>query len=90
MKIIKSYDDPEFFQKTIKMYKSDTYSSYTAKGNIWKWGLGDDGKLYCQCSDFADSENWHSLGICPTAADVLSISDMKKIIKEFGHLLVWL
>ena len=77
MKIVKSFEDQKFFQRR---YRGCNY-----KGG-WFWGLGDDGELYCRCTQF-DNNSWHrfdELGIFdPT------IEDMKRIVKEFGHLVVF-
>ena len=96
MNIIKQFDDYEFFERHFTPYFDDDELS---KG-YWRWGLGDDGDLYCQCSAFNDSWNnnnfddpneWYpySEACYPEQLHVL-FEDMVKIVKEFGKLLVWL
>jgi len=79
MKIVKSFSDPEFFQK---QYHSDIEGE-------WFWGLGDDGGLYCKCpADFEDPDRWYSYEHeCHPRS--FSIRDMKRIVKAFGHLVVF-
>ncbi len=82
MKIIKQFDDFEFFDK---VYEGPN----DPEKDMWKWGLGDNGVLYCQSTDFIFHPEWMTLGHSPMAATKLSIKDMKKIVKEFGHLVVF-
>jgi len=82
VKILKEFEDPSFFSKRYNMV-------YTPGYDYWKWGLGEDGNIYCQCSDFIHPNQWYRLAEVGAALD-LSISDMKRLVKEFGHLLVFL
>lgn len=74
MKIVKSFEDQKFFQRR---YRGCNY-----KGE-WLWGFGDDGELYCRCTQFGH-DNWAALSELD-----LTIEDMKRIVKEFGHLVVF-
>jgi hypothetical protein len=87
MKIVKSFDDNDFFKEFFHLSFEKDDPSYV--NGIWRWGLGDDGELYCQSSDFEDPKEWYSLWY-NTIIRISSIKTMKKIVKEFGHLLVWL
>lgn len=55
----------------------------------WVWGLGDDGEIYFQSSDNEDPMTWYKLkthrSFSPTSLRV-----MKRLIKEFGDLLVFI
>jgi len=84
MKIIKSFEDPEFFTKVYIKYDPNV------KSGTWLWGLGDDGNIYCRCSNFSAPTVWFKLGVSPVAINELSIREMKRLIKEFDHLLVFL
>ena len=77
MKIVKSFEDQKFFQRR---YRGSELSGE------WLWGFGDDGELYCRCTQFGD-DRWRRFDevgwFDPT------MEDMKRIVKEFGHLVVF-
>lgn len=83
MKIVKSFDDFEFFNAVIG-------GPNDPEKDRWTWGLGDDGELYFQSSDAPRPLFWYSLKDNPSKARIVSLSVMKRLVKEFGHLLVWL
>jgi hypothetical protein len=80
MKIVKQFDDYEFYK----------HQKHLPKDGFWKWGLGDDGNLYFMCSELLEiyGDEWIEYD-----GDEYSIhirfNDMLKIVKEFGHLLVF-
>jgi hypothetical protein len=80
MKIIKQFEDQEFFKKR---YRGEPFGPK----DKWIWGLAEDGGLWYKNS-FLSDWNWHSADNIPNLA--LSIKDMKRIVKEFGHLLAFL
>ena len=88
MKIIKAFDDSEFVNKQFKQFLFDS------EIHFWNWGFGDDGRLYFQTSAYLDPTTGHVNPLkwydYHDMVSYLSIKDMKKIVKEFGHLLVWL
>jgi len=85
----------------IKQFESNEFAIKKSAGNInsfWLWGLGDDGILYGKglfAGNYLMGE-WSPYYLMGEWApyEVLSfgipLSEMKKIVKEFGHLLVWL
>ena len=75
MKIVKSFKDPEFFRSRYGDDPDDT----------WEWGLGDDGELYYRCNKFAGND-WHNMGYVNI---IFTLRDMKRIVKQFGHLVVF-
>lgn len=78
MKIIKEFEDPEYYGKRYR----------GCPLGVWNWGLGDDGEIYCKSNAFGDrGEDWHSIDYLSI---VPPIKEMKKLVKEFGHLLVFL
>ena len=79
MKIIKSFEDLEFFKRR---YRGETVEPE----DTWAWGLAEDGSLW-YLNTLVD-KRWHSAENIPNLA--LSIKEMKRIVKEFGHLLVWM
>jgi len=90
MKIVKSFEDEEFFEK----YHNDQGfedDAYKQKGH-WYWGLNNDGHLCYHSSVYQNTDEWIIFNSPNNvkAAMKLSIRDMKRIIKEFGHLLVWI
>lgn len=54
----------------------------------WSWGLGDDGVLYGkgQISGYVFTTAWYPY---ERIGFGISIREMKRIVKEFGHLLIW-
>lgn len=83
MKIVKQFEDPQFLQKVYHWREN-----LSAKDK-WVWGLGDDGELYFRCSIFTDPDEWSAFKDRNLIANNLSIKDMKRIVKEFGHLVVF-
>lgn len=87
MKIVKQFDSNEWAIK----HSGSRVSSWDGaehKPN-WTWALGDDGYLYGQ--------GWilghlYTNGWCryEDMSFGIPLTEMKKIVKEFGHLLVWL
>ena len=73
----------------VKQFHHDTFVTkvYDTVEGWWIWGLGEDGKLYFQHSERSNIV-W-----APFAGSNLtywlSIKDMEKIAKEFGHLLIF-
>jgi hypothetical protein len=72
--------------KIVKEVRDDEYAVREHRTD-WYWGLGDDGQIYRRC-DSTDNQ-WSDInaGMFPVN---LNLRDMKLIVKEFGHLLVWL
>jgi len=85
MKIVKQFEDNIFLNKFIDITEFNKINDEPA---YWLWGLGEDGNIYCQCNDFIDKDTWylykHIYGFSLT-----DISDMKRIVKEFGHLVIF-
>jgi hypothetical protein len=81
MKIIKQFDDPEYFSRIFRRNPGPN--------EYYKWGLGDDGLIYYSDTvGYTSSPNNWDL-ICRPGC-TLMIKDMRLIIKEFGHLLVFI
>jgi hypothetical protein len=76
--------------KIIKEFEDINYPKRIYKGNydipFWFWGLGEDGELYYNRSDY----NMNGWSLATNLHFPLSLSEMKKVIEEFGHLLVML
>lgn len=86
MKIIKQFDDYEFFERHHYLEFEDE----ELKTGFWRWGLGDDGNLYCQCYGFDNPKYWYFYEEkCYEGRYHLLFSEMRKIVKEFGHLVVF-
>jgi hypothetical protein len=83
MAIVKQFEDPEFLIDYYKWVDTDQL-----KGSHFYWGLGDDGELYCQCATFITTGNWVPINYGNLFP--LPISALKRVVKEFGHLLVFL
>lgn len=81
MKIVKEINDNEWAKKRSFVMSSPL--------NIpcWSWGFGNDGLLYCKGLitgySFTEWIPYHKTGIS------ITLSEMKKIVKEFGHLIVF-
>ena len=91
MKIVKSFEDKDFFEKYHNDSERDISDDYKMKGQ-WYWRLGDDGNLYYHSSVYCKTDEWqifqqpHNWKVAAN----LSLKDMKKIVKQFGHLLVFI
>jgi hypothetical protein len=70
--------------KIVKEFVDEDFLKRSAPDSVWSWGLGDDGWVYCKCSVYEDPNKWSLYGYA------LSLKTMCKIVKEFGHLLVWM
>jgi hypothetical protein len=83
MKIVKQLDDPEYFHTV--------FNRPGGSNEYWKWGLGDDGNVYCTNSVTIapPAGEWCDLGRLGYCKH-LTLKKMKYLIKEFGHLLVFL
>ena len=80
MKIIKSFPDHEFI--------NDRVENVDGSKSEWYWGFGDDGGLYYRTTEHNLPEQWSAVDY--TLGYDIRLKDMKKLVKEFGHLLVWL
>jgi hypothetical protein len=72
--------------KIVKEFYDEDYCIREFRTN-WYWGLGDDGNLYRRCDSTGNQWVGISEGMFPIT---VNLRDMKLIVKEFGHLLVWL
>lgn len=84
MNIIKSFEDFKFFDKHYE--GSEPNDPIKDK---WEWGLGDDGNLYCRCSEFNRSNEWLPYPNDTPNFIKVSFSDMMRIVKQFGHLVIF-
>jgi len=87
MNIIKQFDDPHFFERHYYL----AFEDEELKRGFWRWGLGDDGGLYYQCYAAEDPEDWYEYpdGDAYSEKLLVTFDEMRKIVKEFGHLVVF-
>jgi hypothetical protein len=88
MKILKEFSDPEFAVKVApKLWIGNPDPQ-----DDWFWGLGDDGEIYFRSNRyyFQAPGGWFRMSTSHEVATSISLRDMKHLVKEFGHLLVWL
>lgn len=83
MNIVKEFEDQDFFQHP-KLSTPEYHLRYT-----WYWGLSDDGNLYYRCTRFSNPDEWRELASSEQIAPLVSLKTMKKLVKQFGHLLVF-
>lgn len=84
MNIVKQFDDHEFFERHFYL----SYTDEELKKGFWRWGLGDDGELYFQTSAY--DTNWYPYPEEAYSDKLLvTFDDMRKIVKQFGHLVVF-
>ncbi len=76
MKIIKSFEDYDFYESTCD----------PVDGHTWYWGLSDDGQIYCTCTEFNKYPSFYKYKEI-TGHRITSIKTMQKIIKNFGDLI---
>ena len=81
MKIIKSFPDHDFINSRLE--------NKDGHFDEWYWGLGNDGELYYRTTENElHPDQWYAVDY--TLSYDIRLKDMKKLVKEFGHLLVWL
>ena len=90
MKIIKKFTDCNFFERHFHPYLNDE----ELKKGFWNWGLGNDGNLYFQTNapgwELYPSKNWYSYPDSGYDDKLLvTFDEMRKIVKEFGHLIIF-
>ena len=86
MKIVKEFDHLDFFERHHYL----AYDDEELKTGYWRWGLGENGELYCQCSTFDRPNGWYLYEEkCYEGQFYVLFSDMRRIVKEFGHLVVF-
>jgi hypothetical protein len=84
MKIIKEFEDDDFFAHP-KISSPEYHGRYT-----WLWGLGDDGFIYYRSTRFSHPDEWRELSSNERIAILVSLKTMKKLVNQFGHLLVFI
>lgn len=74
--------------KILKSFKTDEHIMSCHSGQT-EWGLNDSGDLCARCTikDCRRSEYWQKN---PLLLNGLSISEMKRIVDNFHHLLVFI
>jgi hypothetical protein len=83
MNIIKEFEDQEFFCLP-EMSSPEYHGRYT-----WFWGLSSNGDIYFRCTRFTDPDEWRELRASGQIAELVSLKTMKKLVKHFGHLLIF-
>jgi len=83
MNIVKEFEDHDFFCHP-EISSSEYHDRHT-----WYWGLGDDGQIYYRCTRFISPDVWWNLHYTKEIASLVKLRTMKKIVKQFGHLLVF-
>jgi hypothetical protein len=81
MKIVKEFPDQDFFCLP-EISSPECHGKYE-----WFWGLGEDGEIYYRCTRFTDPDEWHELG--RTVSPLVRLKTMKKLVKQFGHLVIF-
>lgn len=84
MNIVKQFEDKEYY-----LLPGVRPTGRIEPDATWFWGLGDDGQLYYRFVSIYFPDRWYAY---QSHADSLpmSIAQMKKLVNEFGHLLVFL
>ena len=80
MKIIKQFQDPEYY--------AARFSYLEPESGEWYWGLGEDGALYCYSTRIID-DDWSEYSEMNDYKP-LTIKTMSRIVREFEPLLVML
>jgi hypothetical protein len=75
MKIVKQFDD--------EIYKIDYYGA----NGTWTWGLGEDGNLYIRRLPIR--KGYKEWMLSTDLAIPIDLQTMKRIVKAFGHLVVF-
>jgi hypothetical protein len=83
VKIVKSFEDPEFLALSYNWLSEDELSK-----EHFYWGLGEDGEVYLKCTRHQPI-SWYKLNKAGSFQDCISLKLMKRIVKEFGHLVIF-
>lgn len=83
MKIVKEFEDPEVLRLLYHWCAEEDLD-----GSYFFWGLGDNGELYCR-SDRFRQDNWFEIAAVSGFQGMINLKIMKRIVKEFGHLVVF-
>lgn len=83
MNIVKQFEDPEFLRRVYHWKTDDEWK----QDDKWIWGLGDDGELYFKCTRFINNP-WSTFKDV-NVGEHITLSVMRRIVKEFGHLVIF-
>lgn len=84
MKIVKQFEDDDFLRKVYSWREPHEFNDQ----DKFIWGLGEDGNLYFKCTRFNPGDAWNTFKTV-AVADHLTLKEMKRLIKEFGHLVIF-
>lgn len=84
MKIVKEFEDREFLARAYNWVSAEELCQ-----EHFYWGLGEDGELHCSCTRFGDPHLWYPPSYVSNFQLLVSLKLMKRIVKEFGHLVVF-
>lgn len=89
IKIIKFFQSNEYAINRHNNYKNDIFNGpFEDHDPFLDWGLSSNGDLCCRgYFAYCSYPNWIQYEHCLFS---ISIQEMKKIINEFGHLLVFI
>jgi len=82
--IVKQFEDPVFLRL---MYS--WVSEKDLENDHFYWGLSDGGELYLKCTRFSGTYPWHKSCDVSDVGRNMSLKLMKRIVKEFGHLVIF-
>lgn len=86
MKIVKIFEDKEYFDKM--------HAHYAQEIGSWFWGLSEDGEIYYkEVFNLNRKEGYDWIGFNFMGVSNLShftLREMKLLVKEFDHLLAFL
>ena len=87
VKIVKSFNDPIFYERVIDYFKLDYFKTgHDPEIKEWWWGLSSNGYLYCRCSAYVNID-WQPYGY---GKPPCLLSDMIRITDQFKPLLAFL
>ena len=80
--------------KIVKEFKSSSdlllAKRYGIHNANWLWGLGDDGRLYGMCTNIGHEYSFSMTWVLSSNLGFgIPLDEMKKIVKEFGNLVVF-
>jgi hypothetical protein len=79
MKIIKQFEDHDYYEKCFPPPNDN---------GTWYWGLGEDANIYALCPTITN--DWSRIDYVGRGEYPTSLKQLKRIVKEFGELLIWL
>jgi hypothetical protein len=89
MKIIKSFEDPEYFESYYNFHGIGISETIPKTIGRWYWGLGADGEIYYHSTVNCKKDVWYE-AVSQNYNKLNSLKTIIKITHEFEEILAFL